>query len=161
MKSPPFDVLILTGFADGIGEVEGEDVGVGADGGLGIEVLSECEFLRVGGDVESTAAFEREGRDVVRIVRREIADVLRIDGNEEEVRALVAGEVVPVAVEEMGEDLRLYLAGGERVIAVLVALVPGGKRIGADGGAIRIDVRREDNGFASRATIWRCLRPSR
>ena len=54
----------------GVGEVEGEDVGVGADGGLGVEVLSECQFLGVGREGESAAALEGEGRDVVGIVGR-------------------------------------------------------------------------------------------
>ena len=38
-------------------------------------------------------------------------------------RPLVAGEVVPVTVEEVGEDLRLDLAVLESRVAVRVALI--------------------------------------
>ena len=64
--------------------------------------------------------------------------------------ALVAGEVVPVAVEEVGEDLRLDLAGGKAVVAVFIALVSRRKGVGADGGAVRVDVRSEDDGLGVR-----------
>ena len=62
--------------------------------------------------------------------------------DEKEVGSLVAGEVVPVAVEEMGEDLRLYFAVGLLLVAISVALVAGSSAsAGRDGGRSR-DKRR-------------------
>src|SRR5580698_4224117 len=67
--------------------------------------------------------------------------------------ALVAGVVVPVAIEEVGEDLRLDLAGGEGLVAAGVAVVSGGEVGCGDGRAVGIDGRGEDD----RLTVRRPL----
>ena len=60
--------------------------------------------------------------------------------------ALVAGVVVPVAIEEMGEDPRFYLAGCERGITIRIAFIAG-ERIGCrDRGTVRINCRGKKNG---------------
>ncbi len=45
----------------------------GADGRLGIGIFGEGQFLRVGREGEAAAAFERERRNIVGIVGREVA----------------------------------------------------------------------------------------
>ena len=64
--------------------------------------------------------------------------------------ALVAGVVVPVAIEQVGEDLRLHLAGGEGGVAVGVAFVARCRVRCRDRRAIGIDGRCEDNRLAVR-----------
>ena len=53
-----------------------------------------------------------------------------LNRNLKEVGSLVAGEVVPVAIEEVGEDLRLDLAVGQGGVAVVVALGAGAVVVG-------------------------------
>ena len=47
----------------------------------------------------------------------------------------------------MGEDLGFDFGAGQRGVAVLVALVAGGEGVGADSGAVGIDVGGEDDGL--------------
>jgi hypothetical protein len=56
-----------------VGQIQRKDAGAGADGRLRVEVLSEGQFPGVGRKGEAAAAFEREGRNVVGIVGREVA----------------------------------------------------------------------------------------
>ena len=96
-----------------VGEVEGEDLRADADGLHGVDIVSEGELPGVGREcAAATAALQRKGWNVVGIVGREIAYPTALNRNQKEVGALVAGEVVPVAEEQPGEDLRLHLAGG-------------------------------------------------
>ncbi len=86
---------------------------------------------------------------------REVADFAVIDRYQKQVGPFVAGEVVPMAVEEMSEDLRLDLAVGQGFVAVGVAGVAGGKVGVGDGGAVRVDKRGEDDGVPVGETILR------
>ena len=86
----------------------------------------------------------------------EVADRAGVERNDEEMRALVAGEVVPVAVEQVSEDLRLYLAGRRGRIAILVALVAGGLIGRRDRRAIGIHRRREYDRLAVGRPLARC-----
>src|SRR5206468_3901080 len=131
-----------------------KDVGIGGAGRLGIEVFGEGQFLGVGRDGETAAAFEREGRNVAWVVRVQVTEGAAICGgagverNDEEVRAFFAGEAVPVAVEQLSEDLRLDFARRCGCVAILVALVAGGLIGCRDGRAIGIHRRGEYDGLA-------------
>ena len=129
MKLPPAEVLIATGFAAGLVRSSVKIFGADADGRLRVEVLGKGQLLRVGRKgAAAAAAFERKGRNIVGVVGRQVAQRARRDRQQEEMAALVAGEVVPVAIEQMCEDLRLDLAGCESGVAVGIAFVARGRR---------------------------------
>ncbi len=76
----------------------------------------------------------------MRIVGGQVADFAVLDRDEKQMGTLVAGEVVPMAVEEMGKDLGFDLAVGFRFVVVSVARIAGLGIGNGDGRAIRIDV---------------------
>ena len=116
--------------------------------GSGSRFSVKASSFESGEMAQSAAAFEREGRHVVGVVGVEIADTAVLDRNQKEMGSLVAGEVVPVAVEEVGEDLRLDLARGQGLIALIVAFGSGAVVVGDNCRAVRIDGCGEDDGFA-------------
>ncbi len=80
----------------------------------------------------------------MRIVRCEVADSKGLqrrilDVDEEEMAALVAGEVVPMAVHQTGEDLRFDLGAGRTGVLIGIALIAGLGVGGGDGRAIGVN----------------------
>ena len=62
--------------------------------------------------------------------------------------AFVSGEVIPMAVEQVSEDLRLHLAGGLGRIAIGIALIACGAIGSGDCRAIGVNGGSEDYGVA-------------
>src|SRR5580692_11073863 len=67
--------------------------------------------------------------------------------------ALVAGEVIPVAVKQVGEDLGLHLAVVARLVAVDVAAIAVREVVIADCRAVWIYRRREDDRLSIRSPL--------
>ena len=111
-----------------IGQVQGEDVGVDADCRLFVEILGEGQLLRVGRKCASASAtIQRERGYVARIVGREIPHRAVLHRNQKQMAAFFAGVVVPMAVEQASEDLRLHRARRQRRIPIRITLVAGGR----------------------------------
>ena len=81
-------------------------------------ILGEGQLFRIGREVAAAARpLQRKRRNVVRVAGVQIAHRAGLNRNQKQMRPLVAGEVVPVAIEQVGKDLRLDLARGQRRIA--------------------------------------------
>ena len=106
----------------------------------------------------------------MRVVRRQVAQRAGCDRCQEKMGTLGPGEVVPVAIEQMSEDLRLHLARGQSFVAIRVTFVADpivGRR---DGRAIRknrgskehgVPVGRPDGVSGLRRNVGQLLRIAR
>src|ERR1039458_2599543 len=67
-----------------VGQVKREDIGIGAYGRLGIEILSKRQLLRILRKGKPTTPTQRKRRHVMRIVRRQIAHCTALNRNEQD-----------------------------------------------------------------------------
>ncbi len=84
----------------------------------------------------------------MRVVGRQITQRAGLDRCQEKMRAFVPGEVIPVSIQKMSEDLRLDLAGGLCSIAIRIALVACRRIHCRDRRAIRINCGSKHRGAA-------------
>ncbi len=82
----------------------------------------------------------------MRVAGGEVAHRAVCDGDEKQMRALVAGVVVPVAVEQVGPDLRLDGVVGGGLVFCCIAAVSGPAVRRTDGRTVGIDGGGEDDG---------------
>ena len=99
----------------------------------------KASSLLSGEMAQRAAAFERKGRNVVRVVGRQVADCVGVERQCKQVRALVAGKGIPGLIEQVIEDAGFDLAGA------LIGVAGGGALAGvevlrAQGGAVGIDL---------------------